>query len=310
MKKVILTGYISLDSIINISSPAKIGRTSLVINDDNSKIYYGGCVTNIACAISKLGINARPIIRVGQDYESTGFKNHLESFGVDTIAVEKLEDVACSRCYLVENQEGDHITLFYPGAQDPKHFSLMDESYFDDVDLAVVTVGNSKDTAEFYKHIKTKNIPLVFSARADFESFSKEVLEDMLYSSEIIFMNEVERKELVEHLGIESYEDLAIHGKAKILITTLGAKGSEIIDYTSSTPFIHNIGIYPCEIVVDMTGCGDGYVSGFLYGYLNNEDIETCGKYAAALASFVLEKQGCCTNLPSLIDLKQRANKL
>ena len=40
---VLTSGYVSMDHIIKIATPAKVGFTSLVTNKSNSKIFYGGC---------------------------------------------------------------------------------------------------------------------------------------------------------------------------------------------------------------------------------------------------------------------------
>lgn len=76
MKTDVLTsGYVSMDHIIKIDTPAKVGFTSLVTNQSNAQIFYGGCSVNIAYALCRLGMCAKPVLRVGGDYESNGFKN-------------------------------------------------------------------------------------------------------------------------------------------------------------------------------------------------------------------------------------------
>ena len=63
-----------MDHIIKLKTPAKVGFTSIVENQSSAEIFYGGCSVNIAYELCKLGIDAMPLIRVGKDYESTGFK--------------------------------------------------------------------------------------------------------------------------------------------------------------------------------------------------------------------------------------------
>ena len=70
----IISGYVSIDRIIKTKTPVRYGYTSIVENSDNSKIYYGGCPTNIAYLDAKLGLTVLPIIRLGEeDYQETGF---------------------------------------------------------------------------------------------------------------------------------------------------------------------------------------------------------------------------------------------
>ena len=52
---VLTSGYVSMDHIIRIATPAKVGFTSLVTNKSNSKIYYGGLFCQYClCTLSDL----------------------------------------------------------------------------------------------------------------------------------------------------------------------------------------------------------------------------------------------------------------
>ena len=37
----------------------------------------------------------------------------------------------------------------------------------------------------------------------------------------------------------------------------------------------------------------------FLSRFINGESLEDCAKFASAVSSFVVEKQGCQTNMPT-----------
>ena len=85
---VLTSGYVSMDHIIKIATPAKVGFTSLVTNKSNSKIFYGGCSVNIAYALCRLGMKAMPVLRVGGDYESNR-ANYLS----DILASQAAQDI-------------------------------------------------------------------------------------------------------------------------------------------------------------------------------------------------------------------------
>lgn len=296
--EVLTSGYVSMDHIIKLKTPAKVGFTSIVENPSSAEIFYGGCSVNIAYELCKLGIDAMPLIRVGKDYESTGFKSFLEEAKVPTRGVNIIEEDITGYCYLLQDNNNEHITIFYPGAMDRKYASGFKEELFKDAKLGVITVASIDDNMDFFRKCQKFNIPIVFGMKDDMEAFPEYFLKEILKESKIIFTNEVEC-EIIKHTnGITDIKELFIDGKVDILITTLGAdgsicyirKGEKIIEKRIEAIRINN--------VVDASGGGDAYMSGFLYGYLKDFDPEDCCRLGTIMASHIIQKEGCLSNVP------------
>ena len=60
---------------------------------------------------------------------------------------------------------------------------------------------------------------------------------------------------------------------------------------------------FPVE-VFNVLGAGDAFMSGFLRGYLRDEPIETCCKYANACGAFAVSRHGCAPAMPSWTELQ------
>jgi 5-dehydro-2-deoxygluconokinase len=60
---------------------------------------------------------------------------------------------------------------------------------------------------------------------------------------------------------------------------------------------------FPVE-VFNVLGAGDAFMSGFLRGYLREEPIETCCKYANACGAFAVSRHGCAPAVPSWDELQ------
>lgn len=296
---VLTSGYVSMDHIIKIDSPAKVGFTSLVTNKSNAKIFYGGCSVNIAYALSKLGMTSLPVLRVGGDYESNGFKKFLEDGNVPLDGITELPEEATSVCYLIQDTNNDHITIFYPGAMDGKYAGEMKDELFEDTKLGVITVAPREDNREFFNKCKKHNVPVVFGMKDDFDAFPEEFLKELLTESKIIFTNEVERAIIEEIYKFSDITELFEIGKVDIIVTTLGKDGSLCYVRTENGIEKKQIGICEVENVVDATGSGDAYMAGFMYGYLNGYEPEACCKLGSCLSYFVLQAEGCCTNMPT-----------
>lgn len=88
----------------------------------------------------------------------------------------------------------------------------------------------------------------------------------------------------------------------KTVITTLGEKGALVEDQGKK----YTIKPVKPRKVIDPTGAGDAWRSGFLAGLDRNFDRQTCGQMGAVAASFALEKYGTQEHTYSLSTFKKR----
>lgn len=299
----IVSGYSSFDHMLKLLSPAVVGKTSLIANSSCSKTFWGGCSVNIAVALSRLGLKVLPVLRVGDDFESSGFKGFLQNEGISLDAITHVPGETNPSAFMLQDPEGEHITTFYPGAMDEKYFSPYPDAWFESSSAALMTVASHKDNLEFLQKARKYQIPLFFGMKGDFSAFPPDMLEEVFRESAILFMNKTESEQLVDLMGLKSIEDVFSIGKAQVLVITLGSKGSRYIARDGSSEQVPAVKI---EKVIDTTGGGDGFISGFLYGYFNGLSYSECCQYGSLVSSFVLEAEGCTTNLPDLSQLLER----
>lgn len=303
---VLTSGYVSMDHMIKIKTPARVGYTSLISNSTCGTTNYGGCSVNIAYALSKLGVAAKPVLRVGPDWETNGFRKFLEDGGVGTDAIEVVPGEATSLCYMVEDPEGQHICLYYPGSMDSKYAHEMPDDLFEGVDYGVITVASRQDNEEFLRQCQTHNVPVVFGMKCDFDAFPPDFLARLLTGSQIVFMNEGERNYIEKQFRLSSIERL-FDDAARVIVTTRGSHGSSFAAKQEDGTIVRGkVGCCPVREVVDTTGGGDAYMAGFLYGLLRNYELSDCCGLGATLSAFVLEEEGCCTGVPNEMQLVER----
>lgn len=295
--KVVTSGYASLDRIFQLSNAPKVGETSLILNDNNWMSSFGGCSPNIAYNLSKLGIDAYPVMRVGNDFDSSGYKKYLTNGGVCLDYVSEIKNDVTPFCFLFEDDACEHTTIFYSGAQHSKYYQPIKEEYFHNASYGVVTVGDPKENMEFIDACRQSNVPIAFGMRGDHNSFPSELLVKALNSSEVIFMNRIERDFIEKQLNLLSINDLYKTGRAQIIVVTLGKDGCQF-STKQEHEFVHVPAIN--TPVVDTTGSGDAFISGFIYGLLNKKDTLLCAQMGSLLSSFTIQAQGCTTNSPNL----------
>lgn len=298
-------GYPSIDRIIKIDRDVCAGQTSIVINKDNFMQHYGGCNVNIAYLASRFGLKTGLMMNVGNDFESSGFKEFLLDGNVMLDGIKEINADITSCSYLIENPEGEHITLFYPGAMHTKYSVMLNEDVIKRSKYGVITVGNPEYNLEFAKLCKKNNVPMVFGMKCDFNSLNKNVLSELISGCEILVMNQGERKEIERIYHLDDITDILKNIITKIIIVTKGSDGSRI--YFKQKGIRHvDIPVAKPKKVVDTAGVGDAYLAGFLLGYSQGKTVEQCGRIGAVLSSFIIEKTGCLTNVPTIKELKER----
>ena len=104
----------------------------------------------------------------------------------------------------------------------------------------------------------------------------------------ILKANEAEMEVLTGHKEVKQAAfQLAEWGVKEVLIT-LGSLGSVIF----AEGCFYRIPAYPPKNIVDATGCGDTYVTGYLYMRNKGASYEEAGCFAAAMSTLKLEASG------------------
>lgn len=145
------------------------------------------------------------------------------------------------------------------------------------------------------KYLSTKGILAV-----DAQGYLREVRDEKVYPTDwtdktkalkyidILKVNEHEMEVLTGQTDIKKAAlQLAEWGVKEVLIT-LGSLGSII--YAESK--FHKIPAYPPKDIVDATGCGDTYATGYLYMRNKGASYEEAGCFAAAMSTLKLEASG------------------
>lgn len=117
-------------------------------------------------------------------------------------------------------------------------------------------------------------------------------LKKLLAYVDILILNTHEYAELIRKpcasIDFKKNSASLLQFDDKIIIITDGEKGSYV--YANKNVF-HQPALYPKKII-DTTGAGDAYTSGFLASYIKNNDIQKAMSQGAKYASVILSKVG------------------
>ena len=112
--------------------------------------------------------------------------------------------------------------------------------------------------------------------------------ERILACTDILKLNEHEMKVITHSKNPRTVAlQLADMGVKEVIIT-LGSYGSLIY----SEGRFYEVPAYKPEVLVDATGCGDTYSTGYLWMRLQGASCEEAGRFAAAMCTLKLEHSG------------------
>jgi len=103
----------------------------------------------------------------------------------------------------------------------------------------------------------------------------------------VLFANEIEVCSLYETAEFDAAAR-AVRGRCEIAVLTRSAKGSVIVTSEGT----QEIAPAPVSRVVDTTGAGDLYASGFLCGLTRGRPLEVCGRLGSLAAAEIIGHVG------------------
>lgn len=263
---------------------------------------FGGAAANCAMVISKLWGRASLISLVGDDFPNSDYERHLSENGIELKHVKVVRGEMTSRAFMPVDSRGNQISFFYWGAS--AHFSKARVPKLELKKTDIIHIANGDPNFNGRLVERYKDNIISFDPGYDIAIYSRSDLERLFIHSDFLFCNELELKLILSKLGLRNARQIIKHG-IKCLVVTRGEKGSVI--HTKEGTI--RVKAYKTKLI-DPTGAGDSYRAAFLTAFSKGNDLETCGKIGSAVASYVIEKVGAQTNIPSWRRALARAKKL
>ena len=256
----------------------------------------GGCAGNTASGVASFGGAAAFIGKVAHDTLGDAYGHDMRGFGVhfDTPALQ--DGAPTARSMILITPDGERTMNTYLGAC----------THLTEGDIEPDTVGAAKITylegylwdppaakiafrkAARIAHEAGRLVALTLSDSFCVDRYRDEFL-DLLRTDavDILFANEHELRALYQTSDLNSAVNL-VREDATMAAVTLGAEGSLAITREET----HHVEAAPVDDIVDLTGAGDLYASGFLYGLAKDTDLVTCARLGGLAAAEVISHVG------------------
>ena len=269
----------------------------------------GGGALNTAVAFSRLGLKAGCVVALGNDESKEIVMRRIDREKVDFLGQVKEGDTGYS---IILTTQGERTILVYKGVNSELDFNKRD---FENINAGYfyfsTMTGKSFDSlSNAAEYCQGKGAGYTFNPSMYVAEKGMKYLRAILQGCDVIILNKEEsfaltKKHDVDHALKMLKENIRKDG---VVVITDGANGA--YSYDGSYKYY----IKPRKVkVVETTGAGDAFASGFVYGRINKADIETCMSYGLQESESVIQAIGAQTNLLrgfSNVRYKIKKNKL
>ena len=273
----------------------------------------GGGATNAATAFSRQGLKTATLIKIGKDESGEAVLNELKKEKITPFAVvENNFPTAYSTILLASS--GERTILVYRGASENLK---TEEIVFEKMKSQWVYISPGKISFEviekIFNHFSKNKTLIAFNPSGYFIEMGIKKIKPFLAKSKVVILN---REEAAKLTGVDYQKEKEIFKKLDelspgIAVMTDAEKGVLVSDGFR----IYQAGIFSAEdaclparhgtgkSVIDRTGAGDAFASGFVAGLIQKKEkcekglclpynIEYAIRLGSANATSVIEKIG------------------
>ncbi len=244
----------------------------------------GGNVTNAAVTFARQGLHSKYSWCLGKDTSSETILQSLDKEGVNTQHVFQGDNFSASYSAILMLVGGERTILNYKGTMPTARSAELDISVIDEGDwIYISSLGDMELLERIIARAAEHDVKVMLNpAGAELEHAEK--LKSLLADVEVLAVNK-EEAQLIVH-G-ESLDELVRHLQ-HYCPTVLVSDGPNGVIATDGKTVI-TAGMYEDVPVVDRTGAGDAFGSGFLSQYAQGKSLKDAIIFASANSTSVVQ---------------------
>jgi adenosine kinase len=288
-----VTGSIATDHLMHFAGKFSeqllaehLHKVSLSFLVDDLVIRRGGIGANIAYGLTQLG--QRPILVGAAGTDFADYRAWLERHGVDCASVLVSETAHTARFVCTTDDEQCQIASFYAGAMsEARNIELAPVAdRVGGFDVVCIAPDDPQAMLRHTDECRQRGYPFAADPSQQMALMGGEDIKQLVDGATYLFTNDYERALMEQKTGWDEAEVLK---RVRTRVTTYGADGIRIESQGAPTL---EVPVVPAREIVDPTGVGDGFRSGFLGATAWGLAPERAAQVGATLATLVLEADG------------------
>jgi ribokinase len=256
---------------------------------DHVTFATGGNATNVAVTLARQGINASYMWTLGHDPASEAVLRDLKAEGVDTAHVVRKDRYQAGYSTILIATNGERTILNHRGVSTDSRGTDLEFSAIEKADWVYPTSlanGGVELLRKIIDHAKKSGTKVMLNPAGP-ELAEPEKLKALLKHIDILCVNKQEMQKLVHG---KTTETLVRQGLdlVPVVIISDGPNGVAASDGQT----IVKAGMYENVKVIDRTGAGDAFASGFLSQWVRGKSLADSIVFASANSTSVVQSIG------------------
>jgi sugar/nucleoside kinase (ribokinase family) len=255
----------------------------------------GGSAANTMCGVASFGGRAAYIGKVDNDDLGDVFGHDLRAVGVAFTGGGEPQEIPTGRCVVVVTPDAERTMNTFLGVSSTLSVADLDESviadgkvlymegYLFDRDDAKAAFRRAAQVAHDHDRLVSLTLSDSFCVNRHRDDFRALVANDV----DLLFGND---DELMSLYQTDSFDEAIalLRAECELAAITRGADGCVIV----TADCLIEVAAVSVDAVLDTTGAGDLFASGFLHGFTSGADLAECGRLGSIAAAEVISHVG------------------
>ena len=264
---------------------------NLLSNLKIEKTVSGGSIANSIVGLSQLGNKVGFIGKVNDDELGKKYEEGLLKEKVSYFYSKKKEELPTGTCLILVTPDSERTMCTFLGTAGKINENDVDVDAINKSEI-IFLEGYLWDEGDpkkaFEKAITNANkVAMSLSDQFCVDRHKPHFLELVKNKLDITFANEQEIMSLIDAKDFNEVIDFA-KSLGKLLVITRGEKGAVAINSSE----VSECGIKQGLNIVDLTGAGDLFASGFLHGFVNQMSLKESLEKGTEMSSKVIQQIG------------------